>query len=156
MNKYLLLTAAGAMAATSGVAQASTTVHLNSYCDYFVISNTGGGLLAAKHMGALSCSSATYDVDAGIGPLKGKNPVSPKSKKGVDVFGDVILDRVGYSNNATAWGFSTPFSTTGTWVIVYTTNGSTAAVLNSGNQSKHQGMKSGKSAISDFIKAMRK
>jgi hypothetical protein len=157
MNKYLLLTAAAATAVTTGagVAQATTTVHLNSYCDYFRINANSGGLLAAQHVGAVSCSTATWNNDAGVGPYK-KGTVPKKPKSGVVVFADVTLDRVGFANNGSAWVFSTPFGTTGTWAIVATesSTASTVLVLNSGNQSKHA-PNSHKTSLAGFVKTMR-
>src|ERR1700689_5448797 len=97
MNKYLLMSATAALAATagSGVAQASTTVHLNSYCDYFVFTNAGGGLWAAKHVGAIACATNTFDEDAGVqGPKKSKVP-GKKGGKGTANMADAIFDALG-------------------------------------------------------------
>jgi len=79
MNKYLLMRAAAVMAAmaSSGVAQANTTVHFkssggNSYCDYLVISPGAGGLYAAVHVGAVNCAGSSLEYDAGVKGKKDK------------------------------------------------------------------------------------
>jgi hypothetical protein len=81
MNKYLLICAAAAMgAAASGhVARASVTVHLSTnFCSYFVITNSGGGLYAAKHFGVVSCASTGVN-DAGVLDKGGKVPGNKNS-----------------------------------------------------------------------------
>jgi hypothetical protein len=157
MNKYLLMSAAAAVAAVatgSGVAQAATTVHLGSFCDYFVMYNSGGGLWAGKHIGAENCGNS-YLEDVGMW-MKGTVPGAGKVKKGIvelaEAEGSEFCGVYGISC-AVEWVVSTPFGPDGTWAFLVTFSGSTALVGNSGTQATLPG--NGKTAIAETVRTMR-
>jgi hypothetical protein len=157
MNKYLLMSAVAATAVTagSGVAQAATTVHLNSYCDYFVMYDVGQGLWAAKHIGALSCNSNTYDAAVGIG-MKGKVPGAAKIKRGLVALAEGCSNEsCDNSFEASEWVFSTPLGPKGSWALIVTFTGSTAFVANSGLQGAKATPGVHKTAVADAIKTLR-
>jgi hypothetical protein len=158
MNKYLLMSAAAAIAATAGtnVATAATTVHFHSaggatYCDYLVINNSGGGLYAAVHHGGVTCVSTSLQNDAGVKDKKGKVPGGGGSTQ----FADTTIARA--DGLWDGLDFDLGKFTTGAWALILNTNGTTAFVLNGGSQSAKvkPGAKLTKSTASDIIKALR-
>jgi hypothetical protein len=155
MNKYLLMCAAASLAATagSGVAAAATTVHFfgggTNFCDYFVINNSGGGLYAAVHYGGVTCGPTSAQYDAGARDKKGKVPSG-----GSVQFADTTIAKADGLWDGLDFDLGTPFGAA-KWAIIVNTNGVTAFVLNSGYQSTKVGPSSGKSTLSDAIKALR-
>jgi|SRR5215469_4430753 len=130
MNKYLLMSAAAAMAATAGgsVAQAST-IHFTrsgvTYCDYFTVNHTGG-IYAAVHHAPNCGSSAINDVGA----------IGKKMKGGVGhgvQFADVTWQYLGIASDALDFEVGAPLGS-GHWNILVNTNGNTGLVLNSGGE----------------------
>ena len=137
MNKYLLMSAAAAFAATTtgGVAQAAT-VHLGtsgtgSYCDYFIITNNAGGLVAGKHVGGLSCGSSVFN-DPAYKAGKGAAPFGVKTH--TLGFADTVFALAGLSYDGLDFVFSTPLNpdSGGVWAILANTTGNTTYILNHG------------------------
>ena len=148
MNRYLLLCAASALGAMSArPAVASTTVHLGSNCDYFVMYHSGGNYWAAVHHGGVSCASTSLQNDPGV---YGKGGKTPKKVKGTVQFADSLLANKGYSGGLD-YEFSYPFGAGGSWAIIATTNGTTAFILNSGKQTAKAYPGARKSSLSDAI-----
>lgn len=163
MYKYLLMSAAAAMAATIGgsdAAQASTTVFLGtsgggSFCDYFVVAKGSSPLYAAAHYGSLSCGSQAVH-DPGV-KVKGKFP-STLAKGGEIPFADTTLEDIGYTHDAAIYDLTWPPSPDGTgqWAILFTTNGNSTFILNNGPQTiRKKGHALNKSSLADAIVALR-
>ncbi|HEX4159484.1 MAG TPA: hypothetical protein VHY79_13495 [Rhizomicrobium sp.] len=161
MNKYLLMSAAATVAATmSGVAQAATTVNLNSFCDYFVINNTNGSLVAAQHVGAAFCSSTRLN-DPGLYHKKEGVPghAGKKAKSGAVVFGDTTWAYAGVSiDDALDFVLGTPYGSSSEWAILVNSSGSSTYVLNQGQEDHVLPGRpnSHKSSIADALKAIGK
>ncbi len=154
MNKYLLMSAAAVMATTvgGGAAQASTTIHFassssGSYCDYMIVTKTGK-LAAAKHVGAPYCGS-TVVYDAGAQD-KRDGAIGGATWQ----FADALL---GYFGVYEGLDFDLNKSGTGKWAIVFSSNGVTAYILNSGIEENKviPGRKSHTSTLSKAIAALK-
>ncbi|HEX4159482.1 MAG TPA: hypothetical protein VHY79_13485 [Rhizomicrobium sp.] len=148
MNKYLLMSAAAAMAVTAatGSAQAGagmTTIGFTGYCDYFVVHWNGKGIYTAQHVGYSQCGSSVLH-DMGIGP---KNP---RKKKGT---ADIVDGSLQQQDVDLLYEFSTPFKDGGTYTLWASTNGGSAFILGQGNYmlGKEHGSNT---MISDAINAL--
>ena len=144
MNKYLLMSAAATMALAANTAPVqaaagSALINLGG-------NSNGFTLHWSKRLYAAEVSSSFC---AGIGP---ENP--RKSKEGIGI-AEGILDRMGYTNTAVVLELSTPLKNGGQWQIVYTTNGSSAAVLNSGSYTVGKAGRGTGTKLSDLIKDFR-
>jgi hypothetical protein len=173
MNKYLLMSAAAALAATAGttVANASTTVGFSKdgevYCNYMVLSGpdnpSTGAIFAGQDIGDAECGTSVFN-DAGVYDKKATvvTPGKVKSlKPGVVQFADVswyVAEKgTDLQYDGLDFEFSYPFGPGGKWAIVASEEGVTAEVLNYGKQIAHDDRRpnSGKSVISDAIQALK-
>jgi len=137
MNKYLLMCSAAVLVAKagSGVALASTTVHFHSssgasQCDYFVITNSGGGLFAAVHHGGVTCASTSVQNDAGVLDKKGKIP----GKGGSVQFADTTLAKAIGQWVGLDFVLAFPFRTGAPFAVIGSENGTSAMVFENGIQ----------------------
>ncbi|HEX4159481.1 MAG TPA: hypothetical protein VHY79_13480 [Rhizomicrobium sp.] len=161
MNKYLLMSAAAAMVTIvgSGVAQAATTVHLDDYCDYFVINTTNGNLVAAQHVGAWQCGSSALN-DPGLYQKKEAVPgyLGKKAKSGAVVFGDNSLISFYPIADGLLFVLGTPYGSSSEWAILANTAGGSTFVWGEGQEDLRlrAGPNNHKSALAEAIKALGK
>ncbi len=155
MNKYLLLSAAAAVAAVGGTTTVqASTIHFGTgsgtgeYCDYMIVTKTGK-LAAGMHVGGAYCgTSVVYDAGA---QDKKDGAIGGATWQFADpLFGYYFAFPAGLD-------FDLSKSGTGSWAIVFSSNGSTAYVLNSGPERNmvRPGQKSHTSTIAKAVAALK-
>jgi hypothetical protein len=111
MNKYLLMSAAAALATTAAGAVDSAnaySLHFSGYCDG-VIGNASGSVYAARHtMVGCGYPSSLYGVQEGLGAKGAAHASHGKKKKGNVNMGDTLEVRVFGTNIGLSYDFSTP------------------------------------------------